>query len=104
MLNIDLSRSVVRGVSRSRLELPLEIWAERAMRVRGHTAKADEARSLLSFHSHASLRIKGDTQAGNVPLLVETQPERRCLGLIIWCVLGSGQADRNPSLVPPPRG
>ncbi len=43
------------------------------MRVRGHTAKADEALSLLSFHRHASLRIKGDTQAENVPLLIETR-------------------------------
>ncbi len=43
------------------------------MRVRGHTAKADEALSLLSFHRHALLRIKGYTQAGNVPLLIETR-------------------------------
>ncbi len=49
------------------------MWAYPAMRVRGHTAKADEALSLLSFHRHASLRIKGDTQAGNVPLLIETR-------------------------------
>ncbi len=47
--------------------------ASKAMRVRGHTAKADEALSLLSFHRHTSLRIKGYIQAGNVPLLIETR-------------------------------
>ncbi len=35
--------------------------------LRGHTAKADEALSLLSFHRHASLRIKGYTQAREGP-------------------------------------
>ncbi len=44
-----------------RPELALGISASPALRVRGHTAKADEALSLLSFHRHASLRIKGDT-------------------------------------------
>ncbi len=48
-------------------------WAHRAMRVRGHTAKADEALSLLSFHRYASLRIKGYIQAGNVRLLIKTR-------------------------------
>ncbi len=56
-----------------RLELRLGTIAGPAMRVRGHTAKADEALSLLSFHRHASLRIKGYIQAGNVPLLIETR-------------------------------
>ncbi len=55
------------------LETRLGIWAYQALRVRGHTAKADEALSLLSFHRHASLRIKGYTQAGNIPLLIETR-------------------------------
>ncbi len=56
-----------------RPHIALERVAGPAMRVRGHTAKADEALSLLSFHRHASLRIKGYTQAGNVPLLIETR-------------------------------
>ncbi len=74
MLNIDLRRSFSwpRVIS-IWLEIRLGNFAERAMRVRGHTAKADEALSLLSFHRHASLRIKGYTQAGNVPLLIEAR-------------------------------
>ncbi len=56
-----------------RPEVALGISASPALRVRGHTAKADEALSLLSFHRHASLRIKGYIQAGNVPLLIETR-------------------------------
>ncbi len=72
MLNIDLSRSV-RDRVRMRHPRKLEIFASPAMRVRGHTAKADEALSLLSFHRHASLRIKGYIQAENVPLLIETR-------------------------------
>ncbi len=63
----------MRGVFLSMLETRLEEYPPRALRVRGHTAKADEALSLLSFHRHASLRIKGDTQAGNVPLLIKTR-------------------------------
>ncbi len=55
------------------LDTRLGIWAYQALRVRGHTAKADEALSLLSFHRHTSLRIKGYIQAGNVPLFVETR-------------------------------
>ncbi len=75
MLNIDLSRSVrVVFLIRPPTDRALGKKAPRAMRVRGHTAKADEALSLLSFHRHASLRIKWYTQATeNVPLLVETR-------------------------------
>ncbi len=62
-----------RAPGTARNDTLLGIPAVQAMRVRGHTAKADEALSLLSFHRHASLRIKGYTQAGNVPLLIETR-------------------------------
>ncbi len=55
------------------LETRLGPFASIAIRVRGHTAKADEVLSLLRFHRHASLRIKGYTQAENVPLLIETR-------------------------------
>ncbi len=51
MLNINLSWSV--RVFRRRREFELDPFAAIAMRVRGHTAKADEALSLLSFHRHA---------------------------------------------------
>ncbi len=73
MLNIDLSRSVVRVVCLSRQETRLAKKTGPAMRVLRDTAKADEALSLLSCHRNASLRIKGYIQAGNVPLLIETR-------------------------------
>ncbi len=53
MLNIDLSRSARPrprvNVTISRLETRLGVPAQRALRVRGHTAKADEI--CVLFHS-----------------------------------------------------